>query len=127
MNEALKVIDEEGIDSLIGSPPSTIEHNANQDGLSDEELEELDDFLIDATLEQTSMDIATLNGYLRNSITQPIFRVPNKASLQFIVAQKLAVIRPVPAAVEKNLKSVVDTWIKSAMRQGSVIVTVSVG
>ena len=63
LDEALKSIDEDGIDSLIGSPPdSDWEENLNL-GLSDDELEELDEFLADGTLQETSMDVSTLEGY----------------------------------------------------------------
>lgn len=67
LNEALRVIDEEGIDSLMGSPPeseSPQEGMALGDPLSPAELDELDDFLAGEAMEDVSMDLATLEGFL---------------------------------------------------------------
>ena len=63
-DEALKTIDEEGIDSLIG--PSTEGHGmrALDQSLSVDELNELDDFLANEFIEATSMDVSTLEGFL---------------------------------------------------------------
>ena len=78
LDEALKSIDEDGIDSLIGSPPdSDWEENLNL-GLSDDELEELDEFLADDTLQETSMDVSTLEGYLTAIAIGPRLVMPSE-------------------------------------------------
>lgn len=63
LNEALKTIDEEGIESLIGSP-AELQKGMFDKQLSEAELDELDDFLADEAMQNTSMDVATLDGFL---------------------------------------------------------------
>jgi uncharacterized protein len=64
LDEVLHTLREEGIDSLSG-PPSTIGSNAKIDGaLTAEEFEELDDFLSSADIQDSSMDVSTLDGFL---------------------------------------------------------------
>lgn len=64
LDEAFKTIDEEGIDSLIGSPSDRQETMVLDHVLSNAEYDELDEFLADAAIEQTSMDVSTLDGFL---------------------------------------------------------------
>ena len=64
LDEALRTIDEQGIDAVIGPPPGQEERNPRMHGLSDAELRELDDFLADESIESTSMDLSMLDGYL---------------------------------------------------------------
>jgi uncharacterized protein len=64
LDEALKSIDEDGIDSLIGSPPSGRNVAELDQTLSEAEIDELDDFLADEAIEDSSMDVSTLEGFL---------------------------------------------------------------
>jgi len=78
LEEAFKTIDEDGIDSLIGSPPSRKTKSEHEPALSDAELEELDDFLADEALQETSMDISTLEGYLTAIAIAPRIVMPSQ-------------------------------------------------
>ena len=64
LEEALKTIDEEGIDSLIAVPTGGREATGLDQSLSEDELNELDDFLADESIEETSMDVSMLEGFL---------------------------------------------------------------
>lgn len=64
LDEALRTIDEEGIDVVIGPPSGQDKRNPTMQGLSDAELWELDGFLADESIKSTSMDLAMLDGYL---------------------------------------------------------------
>lgn len=64
LDEAMRTIDQDGIGAVIGPPPGQHERAPTMHGLSDAELFELDDFLADASIESTSMDLAMLDGYL---------------------------------------------------------------
>ncbi len=64
LDEAMRTIDEQGIDAVIGPPPGQDKRNPTMHGLSDAELCDLDDFLADESIESTSMDLAMLDGYL---------------------------------------------------------------
>jgi uncharacterized protein len=64
LDEALKTIDEDGIDSLIGSPSDGRNVKDLYQSLSDAEIDELNDFLADGAIEETSMDVSTLEGFL---------------------------------------------------------------
>jgi uncharacterized protein len=64
LDEALITIDENGIDSLIGSSPERRGMSELDQSLSEDELNELDDFLADESIEETSMDASTLEGFL---------------------------------------------------------------
>lgn len=65
LDEAFNTIDEEGIDSLIGSPADALAATKEELPLSNAELEELDDFLAgDEDNWETSMDVSTLDGFL---------------------------------------------------------------
>ncbi|MFZ4540012.1 UPF0149 family protein [Propionivibrio sp.] len=63
LDEALKTIDEEGIESLIGLPAGLRQGMFDQQ-LSEAELDELDDFLAEESIQDKSMDVATLDGFL---------------------------------------------------------------
>ena len=84
LDEALKTIDEEGIDSLIGAPP--VSPAASQQTnplqmmapLSEEEMDELDGFLMsDATSDETMM-LDCLDGFLTAIVTGPIMLKPSE-------------------------------------------------
>lgn len=64
LDEAMRTIDEDGIDAVIGPPPGQGQHNPITNGLSDAELRELDELLADESIASTSMDLAMLDGYL---------------------------------------------------------------
>lgn len=64
LDGAMRTIDEQGIDAVIGPPPGHDMRGPNMHGLSDAELCELGDFLADESIESTSMDLAMLDGYL---------------------------------------------------------------
>jgi uncharacterized protein len=64
LDEALKTIDEDGIDSLIGLPSATQQTEETDQSLSATEFDELDDFLADDAIQETSMDVSTLEGFL---------------------------------------------------------------
>jgi hypothetical protein len=70
LDEALRTIDVEGIDALIGMPaeddrsPGRKSAPALDGALSDDELDELDDFLADEAIQDTSMDVAAFDGLL---------------------------------------------------------------
>ena len=84
LDEALKTIDEEGIDSLIGVPSrssaSRQELNPLQimAPLSDEEMDELDSFLMsDATSDNTMM-LDCLDGFLTAIVSGPVMLKPSE-------------------------------------------------
>lgn len=64
LDEAMRTIDEQGIDAVIGPPPGQDKRNPTVHCLSDAELCELDELLAGASSESTSMDLAMLDGYL---------------------------------------------------------------
>lgn len=64
LNEALRTIDEEGIDALIGAPGEAQDMPGLDEALTDLELDELDEFLAGEGIEETSMDVSTLEGFL---------------------------------------------------------------
>jgi uncharacterized protein len=64
LDEAMRTIDEQGIDAVIGPPPGQDKRNLIMHGLSDAELCDLDDFLADESIASTSMTLAMLDGYL---------------------------------------------------------------
>lgn len=84
LDEALKTIDEEGIESLIGEPPDlpTSPQKASplqmMAPLSDEEMDELDSFLMsDATSDETMM-LDCLDGFLTAVVTGPVTLKPSE-------------------------------------------------
>ena len=64
LDEVLKTISEEGIDSLIGSPSERLPMTVLNQSLSEAELVELDEFLGSEANEDTAMDVSTLEGFL---------------------------------------------------------------
>jgi uncharacterized protein len=76
--EAFRTIEEEGIDSVVG-PPSAQPTSAGLDqALADDELDELDDFLANETIQDRSMDVATLEGFLTAIAIGPRFVPPSE-------------------------------------------------
>ena len=69
--EALNTIDEDGIDSLIGLPAGAQKVKDLNQPLSRAELNELDDFLADESIEDMSMDVSTLEGFLTAIVIGP--------------------------------------------------------
>lgn len=64
LDEALKTIEEDGIDSLIGSLSGGRNAMELDQSLSEAEIDELDDFLADEAIQDTSMDVSTLEEFL---------------------------------------------------------------
>lgn len=64
LDEALKTIAEDGIDSLIGTSSEGHGMQELDQPLSADELDALDDFLANESIEDTSMDVSTLEGFL---------------------------------------------------------------
>ena len=64
LEEVFRAIDEDGIESLIGSPSEERNVTGLDQALSHAELGELEDFLADEAIEETSMDVSTLEGFL---------------------------------------------------------------
>ena len=84
LDEALKAIDEEGIDSLIGFPPdSPAFQQASEilqmmERLSEEEMDELDDFFMSGATSDSTMMLDCLDGYLTALATGPITLKPTE-------------------------------------------------
>jgi uncharacterized protein len=79
LDEACRTIDEEGIETLIGLPPSNMrEVTALDHTLSNEEFDELDDFLADDAIAGTSMDVSTLDGFLTAIAIGPQMVLPSE-------------------------------------------------
>lgn len=78
LDGALKVIDELGIDALIGPPPEDIAQHTHDGSRSTVDLEELDDFLAQAADEQASMDVSTLDGFLTAIAIGPRLVLPSE-------------------------------------------------
>jgi uncharacterized protein len=64
LDEALNTIEREGIGALIGSPSGEQKAMDLHQPLSEAELEELDDFLADEAIEDRSMDVSMMEGFL---------------------------------------------------------------
>ena len=64
LDEALNTIEREGIGALIGSPSGEQKATDSHQSLSEAELDELDDFLADEAIEDRSMDVSMLEGFL---------------------------------------------------------------
>ena len=77
LDEALRTIKEDGIDSLIGPPPEGPKLMDIDQPLSEAELDELDDFLADEALQESSMDVSTLEGFLTSIVIGPRFVRPS--------------------------------------------------
>lgn len=78
LDEVLKTIEEEGIDALIGPPSERSETAGLNQALFDDELDELDDFLADESMEEMSMDVATLEGFLTAIAIGPRLVMPSQ-------------------------------------------------
>ncbi len=78
LDEALKTIDESGIDSLIGLPSGTQPSSELDQSLTEEDLDELDGFFADEAIQDTSMDVATLEGFLTAIVIGPRFVRPSE-------------------------------------------------
>lgn len=77
LDELYRTIEDEGFDSLIGEPPS-MERIRENTGLSDDEQDELDDFLAsDATSDETML-LGTLDGYLTAIASGPATLMPSQ-------------------------------------------------
>lgn len=76
--EAFKAIDEDGIDSLIGSPSDRQEGMELDPFLSDAEVDELDDFFGGNAIEETSMDVSSMDGFLTAIAIGPEFVRPSE-------------------------------------------------
>ena len=63
-DEVMRTIAEDDIDPLIGEPSQASSSVATDDALTAEEIAILDDFLSSDSIVDTSMDFATLEGYL---------------------------------------------------------------
>ncbi len=84
LDEALRTIAEEGIESLIGEPSTLSEPTQAIDPrdtmapLSDEDLDELEDFLLsDATSDETML-LDTLDGFLTAILSGPVVLKPSE-------------------------------------------------
>lgn len=71
LDEALSTIDKDGIDSLIGSSIGTQTATEVCQPLSEAELDELDDFLAGESIEDRSMDVSTMEGFLTSIAIGP--------------------------------------------------------
>jgi hypothetical protein len=78
LDEVLKAIKEDGIDSLIGAPSEKQEPRNLDQPLTEAELNELDDFLANAANEDASMDVSTLDGFLTAISIGPRFVRPSE-------------------------------------------------
>ncbi|MES2321858.1 MAG: UPF0149 family protein [Pseudomonadota bacterium] len=93
LDAALETIETEGIDALIGEPGT---HPAAQQFiglLSASEYEELDDFLASPALAASSMDVATLEGFLTSVAIGPRL-VPPSAWLPWVWDSEAGEIEP---------------------------------
>lgn len=78
LDEALKTIDEDGIVTLIGVPSEERGMKELDQSLSEDELDELDDFLTDEPIAKTSMDVSTLDGFLTAIAIGPRIVIPSE-------------------------------------------------
>jgi uncharacterized protein len=78
LHEALNTIEREGIGALIGSPSGEQEVMDFHQPLSEAELDELDDFLADESIEDRSMDVSTMEGFLTSIAIGPRAVLPSE-------------------------------------------------
>ena len=78
LDEALRTIEKEGIDTLIGKLPAAKPVSELDQPLLEAELDLLDDFLSDETIQDTSMDVSTLDGFLTAIAIGPRFVRPSE-------------------------------------------------
>jgi uncharacterized protein len=79
LDEALKTIEEEGIESLIGLPPTPHKPNPLQAmaPLSIEEMDELGDFLMSDATSDDAMMLDCLDGFLTAIVSGPVMLSPS--------------------------------------------------
>ena len=79
LDEALKTIEEEGIEVLIGQPPTPPKPNPLQAmaPLSEEEMEELGDFLMSDATSDDAMMMDCLDGFLTAIVSGPVMLRPS--------------------------------------------------
>lgn len=84
LEEALRTIDEDGIESLIGAPLSSsdVQHQTNSmpmmEALSEDELDELDNFLMSEATSDETMMLVCLDGYLTAIVSGPVVLKPGE-------------------------------------------------
>jgi uncharacterized protein len=84
LNEALKTIDEEGIASLIGIHTDSLEFPQKPNPrqvmvpLSQDEMDELDNFLTSGARSENAMMLGCLDGFLTAIVTGPIMLKPSE-------------------------------------------------
>jgi uncharacterized protein len=84
LDEALKTIDEEGIDTFIGDPPDSLESPKETDSsnvlaaLSNEEMDELDNFLMSGATSDNTMMLDCLDGFLTAIVSGPVMLKPSE-------------------------------------------------
>ena len=78
LDQAMKTIDEDGIDSLIGAPSASGAVMDIDRPIPEAEFDELDDFLSDEAIQDTSMDVSTLDGFLAAIAIGPSFVPPSE-------------------------------------------------
>ena len=82
--EALRTIDEEGIESLIGMPsesqlsPQEPDPLQIMEPLSDEEMDELDSFLLSEATSDEAMMVDCLDGFLTAIVSGPVMISPSE-------------------------------------------------
>ena len=78
LDKALITIEHEGIGALIGSPSGEQKAMDLHQPLSEAELDELDDFLADEAIEDRSMDISMMEGFLTAVAIGPRMVLPSE-------------------------------------------------
>ena len=80
LNEAIRSIEEDGIDSLIGVPsalPESLHELQMMAPLSDEEMDELDSFLMSEVIPDDAMMLDCLDGFLTAIVSGPVMIKPS--------------------------------------------------
>lgn len=84
LDEALRTIEEEGIESLIGDPsdstpsPQELDPQQMMEPLSEEEMDELDSFLLSDSTSDETMMLDCLDGYLTAIVSGPVMLKPSE-------------------------------------------------
>lgn len=84
LDEALKTIDEEGIDSLIGATPDSPASSELSNTLrmmaplSNDEMDELDHFLMSDATSDEAMMLDCLDGFLTAIVSGPVMLIPSE-------------------------------------------------
>lgn len=77
--EVHRTIADEGVESLVGKPSASVIENAvPRMGLSESELDELDDFLSSDLTPETAMGVTALDGYLTAIVSGPVAVMPSQ-------------------------------------------------